>query len=185
MLLDEGLCLTWVPPSPVLDRLFSAASAQERRSVIGRSWKTIVVASERELDEVTKPALRHYASFARNAADAVKSGHHVAGQALAANLLDTVLKREFTKKSSRAITDQSLRFDINEYPLRLALVLGGIWGAYLQYWPSNGDKIPTRFSRHASAHGVSPRQYSRINATISIMHVAALLRALQWQLERA
>jgi hypothetical protein len=179
MLLDEGLCLAWVPPTPVLERLFAASSRQDRRSVIGRSWKYILDASERELDAVTKPVYRHYVSFARYAVDAVRTGNHQAGQALAANLLDTVLQQVFSTDSRKIITNQKSRFDIGKYPLQLSLVLGGIWGSYLRYQPRDGDKIPTQFSRHASAHGVSARQYSRVNATLSIMHVVALLRAVQ------
>lgn len=107
------------------------------------------------------------------------AGNHEAGQALAANLLDSILRHEFSSSDRRSITSQTDRLDIDDYPPRLALVLGGIWGAHGEYWPDRGDQIPRRFSRHASAHGVSKRQYSRVNATISVMHVAALLRVIQ------
>ena len=69
--------------------------------------------------------------------------------------------------------------DINQYPLRVAIVLGGIWGSYGEFWPSNGDVIPREFSRHGSAHGVSRRQYSRINSLLALMHVVSLLKLLE------
>jgi hypothetical protein len=184
MLLDEGLCLAWVPPAAILGHLFTAGTPQQRRRIIGASWKRIALAAEDELEQVTAPGLRHHVSFAHRAVDAVLSGNHQAGQALSANLLDTILRKEFTTGDRKSITNQKDRFDIEEYPPRVALVLGGIWGAHGQYWPERGEQIPLRFSRHASAHGVSKRQYSRINAIISIMHVTALLRVIQQDLLR-
>ena len=160
-------------------RLFAAETSQQRRTIIGGSWKRIAEAARAELDHVTAPRLKHHLAFAHNAIDAVLGGNHHAGQALAANLLDSILRSELTSSDRRSITSQKNRLDIDDYPLRLALVLGGIWGAHGEYWPDKGDQIPLQFSRHASAHGVSKRQYSRINATISLMHMTALLRVIQ------
>lgn len=56
-------------------------------------------------------------------------------------------------------------------------MLGGIWGAHGEFWPDKGDKIPRSYSRHGSVHGVSRRQYSRINAVLALMHVVSLLAA--------
>ncbi len=179
MLLDEGLCVAWVPPSSILSRLFVAETPQQRRKIIGANWNRIAAAAKAELDHVTAPGLKHHVAFAHNAVDAVLTGNHQAGQALAANLLDSILRSEFTSGDRKTITNQRDRLDIEDYPLRLALVLGGIWGAHGEFWPDRGEKIPLRFSRHASAHGVSKRQYSRVNAAISLMHVTALLRVIQ------
>lgn len=179
MLLDEGLALAWVPPSDILGRLFVAETSQQRRRIIGSNWKRIIEAARTELDQVTAPRLKQHIHFARRAADAVLAGNHPEGQALAANLLDTIMRGEFSSSDRQSITNQKNRFDIEDYPVRLALVLGGIWGAHGEYWPDKGEQIPRRFSRHASAHGVSKRQYSRINATISLMHLTALLRVIQ------
>jgi hypothetical protein len=179
LLLDEGLCLAWVPPAPVLRGLFAADTPQTRRKIIGANWKRIALAAREELEQVTAPRLKDHIPFALKAVGAVLAGNHEAGQALAANLLDSILRREFSRSDRHSITSQTDRLDIDDYPPRLALVLGGIWGAHGEYWPDRGDQIPRRFSRHASAHGVSKRQYSRINATISVMHVTALLRVIQ------
>jgi hypothetical protein len=168
-----------VRTSDILGRLFVADTSQQRRRIIGSSWKRIIEAARTELDQVTAPRLKQHIHFARRAADAVLAGNHPEGQALAANLLDTIMRCEFSSSDRQSITDQKNRLDIEDYPVRLALVLGGIWGAHGEYWPDKGEQIPRRFSRHASAHGVSKRQYSRINATISLMHLTALLRVIQ------
>lgn len=179
LLLDEGLALAWVPPPAVVMRLFNASSASERRRILGARWKSITQACIEELDNVCDPSVRSHAGFARKAADALLAGSHEASQALSANLLDTVLRAEFSATDRKSITGRRARLDIDGYPLRVAIVLGGIWGAHGEFWPDNGDKIPRGYSRHGSVHGVSRRQYSRVNAVLALMHVVSLLRLIE------
>jgi hypothetical protein len=179
LLLDEGLALAWVPPPAVLMRLFNAVSASERRRILGARWKSITNACLEELDKVQDPSVKSHGRFARKAADALLAGSHEASQALSANLLDTVLRAEFSATDRKSITGQRARLDIDEYPLRVAIVLGGIWGAHGEFWPDNGDKVPRGYSRHGTVHGVSRRQYSRINAVLALMHVVSLLRLIE------
>lgn len=178
LLLDEGLPLAWVPPTTILARVFAAGTPQERRRVISRSWKRIAEACVAELDSVDGKRLSGHVKFAREAARLLLDGSSEGSQALSANLLDSILRAEFSSGDRKTITGQHTRLNIEDYPLRVAIVLGAIWGAHGQYWPERGDKVPTAFSRHGSAHGVSSRQYSRINAVLALMHVTALLRLL-------
>lgn len=182
LLLDEGLPLAWVPPTAVLARIFAAGTPQERRRVIGRSWKRIGEACGVELDRVHALRLKGHVKFARNAARSLLDGSSETSQALSANLLDSILRAEFSDGDRKTITGHKSRLDIEDYPLRVAIVLGAIWGAHGQYWPEKGEKVPREFSRHGSAHGVSSRQYSRINAVLALMHVTALLRLLDTDL---
>lgn len=129
LLLDEGLPLAWVPPPAVVARLFNAASARERRRIIGTRWKGVAGACLDELDAVQDPLLQGHARFAKNAADALLAGSHEASQALSANLLDSILRAEFIATDRKSITGRQVRLNIEEYPLRVAIVLGGIWGA--------------------------------------------------------
>lgn len=57
MLLDEGLCLAWLPPAAILGRLFTAGTPQQRRRIIGGSWRRIALAARDELEQVTAPGL--------------------------------------------------------------------------------------------------------------------------------
>jgi hypothetical protein len=184
MLLDEGLPLAWVPPPAVLARIFAASTPAERRRVIGRSWKTIACACDEQLDSISASELKGHAKLGKQAVASLLDGNSPASQALSANLLDSVLHAHFNKKDRRTITGQKTRLDFKSYPVRVAIVLGGIWGAYGEYWPEKGDKIPRSFSRHASAHGASARQYSRINAVLALMHVTALLKMLEQDFDR-
>ncbi|MBN9141476.1 MAG: hypothetical protein J0H23_11680 [Micrococcales bacterium] len=177
LLLDEGLALAWVPPSRILNRLLTADTAQERRRVIGQNWRTIARACIYELDHVTSRQGRQHADFIRRAAAALEDGHQEAAQALATNLLDSMVRIHFDKPST--VVGQNTRLAIVDLPLKDALVLGGIWGAFGEFRADRGDTVPRWFTRHASVHGVSRRQYSRVNAVIVLMHCTALLRLLE------
>lgn len=179
LLLDEGLALAWVPPEDVVVQLFAAASASERRAIIGRRWRGIGRACIEELNQISHPVLRGHGHFAREAADTLMNGSAAASQALSANLLDSILRVEFSGSDRKTITCQKTRLEIGDYQLRVAIVLGGIWGAHGQFFPERGDQIPRLYSRHGSAHGVSRRQYSRVNAVLALMHVVALLRVME------
>lgn len=184
LLLDEGLALAWIPPAPVLTKLFQATSAGERREVIRTHWRSISSACINELSSIESPGLAEHVEFALEAAQVFRSGRHRSAQALSANLLDTILRENFDSKDRKSITGQKVRMDIDEYPVRVAIVLGGIWGSFGEFWPSQGDKVPRRFSRHGSAHGVSRRQYSRTNSLLALMHVVSLLRLLDTDLRQ-
>jgi hypothetical protein len=179
LLLDEGLALAWVPPLKTIKRLFEAKTAQERRRILGRRWQSITRACIAELEGIDEPALAEYIEFALKAARTLLSGNHEPAQALSANLLDTMLRQNFNNKDRETITGRKTRLNIDDYPIRVAIVLGGIWGSFGQFWTNNGDPIPRKFTRHGSAHGVSRRQYSRINSLIALMHVVSLLKLLE------
>jgi hypothetical protein len=183
LLLDEGLALAYVPPKKILEQIFKSPDAQTRRNIIGRNWRKITQCCEIELTTIQNPKLVHYAGFANSAASSLLDSHTAPSQALSISTLDSALRLEFNPSSFTLITNQSTRFDINGYSLRIALVLGGIWGSYGQYWPNAGDKIPRRLSRHATAHGVSNNQYSRVNAVIALMHLTALLLVMDRDLK--
>jgi hypothetical protein len=179
LLLDEGLALAWVPPSDAVFRLFAASSQAERRKILGNCWRRIARACVDELNEISDPALEEHVEFALEAAETLLDGRSKPAQALSANLLDTILRQSFNQQDRTSITGRKQRFDIDEYPVRVAIVLGGIWGSYGEFWTDKGDKIPREYSRHGTAHGVSRRQYSRINSLLALMHVVSLLRLIE------
>jgi hypothetical protein len=187
ILVDEGLPLAWIPRREVLQGLFDAPDAQARRKIIGRRWRTVVSDCEVVLSEVNHPALQCHRPFATDVVNALRDGHVSAAQALAANLLDSILRRNFDKDDFKDVTTNKKngsRFDIDDYQIKAAFTLGPVWRAYAEYWQSQGDPIPRAFGRHPSAHAVSRTQYSRINAVIALMIVTSLLRLLEFELAR-
>jgi hypothetical protein len=59
-----------------------------------------------------------------------------------------------------------------------------MWQAYQQFWVDEGDNVPTTFSRNATAHTVSPRQFNRRNAVQALMFAIGLLYFLDEQASR-
>lgn len=178
ILLDEGLALAWVPPTDILNALLGASSKQERRRILGRRWKRIVAACRDSIESASSTDFAQYRGFALNVVRMLEGGHSEGAQALAANLLDTMLRETLDGPSRQEVTNQRNRLLINDLPMRAAMVFGGIWGSHTEFWQSRGDSIPREFTRHGSAHAVSRLQYSRINAVIALMHVTAYIMLL-------
>lgn len=177
LLLDEGLALSWVPPKKILVNLFAANDASERRKILFNNRASVINACFIELEGIDEPHLKEYVDFALESAESIRAGHWRSSQALSTNLIDSTIIRLFDQRSKTKLTSHSQRLNWKEYPVRSALVFGGIWGSYARYQPGDSN-IPQRYTRHASAHAVSNRQYTKINALIALMHVTALLKLI-------
>jgi len=184
--LDEGIPLMWVPRSEIVQRLVDANDARARRNIVSRRWVDISVDCEETLGSLSCRQIAADVSLALQAAVALRDGHMAAAQALSTNVLDSVLHKHFAKKDRIDITSHSngKQLDVDVLPVRVGLTLAPVWRGYETYWPDKGDKIPYRYTRHATAHGASRRQYSRINAAISLMLVSSVLRLLDEYLPR-
>lgn len=181
LLLDEGLPLAWVPGHSVLEKVLEASSASERRGILYNNRRGIINSCLEELGTLKKKELREYANFAVEAAESIKIGHWRSSQALSTNIIESMTRRLFDEESRLQLTSHKngRRIDWKEYPLRAALVFGGVWGSYAEYWPDNvKENIPRRYTRHATTHAVSEKQYTRINSLIAIMHVTAFLKLI-------
>lgn len=181
ILLDEGIPLAWVPSAELLTALLGAPDGAARRRIIGRRWRRLVSDCEAALTEVTSNDLHGHCVFASDIVRALREGHEAAAQALAANLLDSIIRHnvDLTLKQVVSVTGRKRkRMDLDDYQIKAALALAPIWRAYEEFWEHKGDPIPRVFGRHPSAHAVSRVQYSRVNAVIALMLVTSLLRLL-------
>jgi hypothetical protein len=179
ILLDEGIPLGWIPPAPTLEALFEAPTAQARRDVIARRWRSIMTQSAEVLEGLADPGLSAHRDFALQAIDALRDGYAGPSQALCANLLDTIIRERFgSADRGRLAGARRKRLEIDAYPFREAIVLGGIYGGHLPFDADSGEPPPRVFSRHGSVHGVSRRQYTKVNAVLAVMQVTALLKLL-------
>jgi hypothetical protein len=59
--------------------------------------------------------------------------------------------------------------------LREALVMLPIWAAHNTFERHKGDPVPHVFSRHASVHAVSGRQFNKRNTALALMLTTSLL----------
>lgn len=187
-LLAEGLPLAWIPPQTVLRKVLAAPDANSRRRVYESNRVFILNATCLRLEEIADPEVSRLAQFARRSADALRAAlraaHREASQAFSANLLDTLLPTYFSE-DDRTLCHRSEVATRHGLDIRAGLVGGAIWGAYGQLWVKNGNEIPRKFSRQASVHGVSRRQYTIANAVIALCHAVALLRLIDFETARS
>ncbi len=187
LLVEEGIPLMWVPGPQTVRALLDAPDAAARRRIIGRRWKGIVNDCEAVLEEVTHPDVQNARGFALDVARALRAGHTSAAQALAANLLDSLLQRHFDQAARVRLTKNDfkttgVKFKFEDYKFKVACTFAPVWYAHAKYFPKNGDPIPRTFGRHPSAHGVSRTQYSRINAVYALMLVTSVIKFFDTEL---
>ena len=72
-----------------------------------------------------------------------------------------------------------------EFTVREFIAMAPIWQAYQQFYVEKGDPVPRTFSRHATAHTVSPRQYSRRNAIQGLLLACSLIYFFNEQVGRS
>lgn len=174
LILDEGLALAWVAKPDLLSQLLTAESESERREMLAKHWEEITDHCCKLLDKVTSQELAEWRGFALKVAHALRHDNPEAAQALAASLIETMLVDNFTYDGKRERMKRENRPQISLGAISRGIVYGGLWGVFLRF-RADRDPIPSRFSRHASAHAVSTTQYTLTNSVIAFMHVAAYL----------
>lgn len=180
VVMADGIPLYGVPRAATAEALIRADSVGKRREIIGRRWKSIAADCREAVLACTSGAVAPYAAFAVAALDALEDGHTAAAQALAGSLLDTVVNNYFGDDRYRYTpsTKTPTNEAYNEFTIREYIAFAPMWQAYQQFFVSKGDPVPTRFSRHATAHAVSVRQFSRRNAVQAVMFACSLLHRL-------
>lgn len=130
LLLNEGLALAWVVEPEMLTRLLAVESESERREMLAKHWEEITDHCYKLLDDITLPKLAEWLDFAIGVADALDSGHTAAAQALAANLIETMLVDNFTYDGKREKMKQKNRPQISREAISSGMVYGGLWGVF-------------------------------------------------------
>lgn len=183
---EEGIPLYLVPRASIGLELLTAETHAARRAVLGRRFDALLDDCDAVLDTCDDPRWSDQVFFIRDAVGAARAGHTPSAQALAASVLDTLFSRyapdERDRRNLRSRDkDGNPPKEIVEEALVLAYVLLPIWNAYMRYHPDKGDPVPRDFARHASAHGVGRRQYSKRNCMQACMLATSLLGYLQGQ----
>lgn len=177
---EEGITLYLVPRASIAKKLLTAPGRSARRAVLGRNLDAIVTDCKAVLSECSEPATTFALGFINSGLTSMAADNYPPAQALFTNVLDTLLQTTLTASERKRMTShkegqgpQSLDLE-----LRKAYVMLPIWRSYESYWAENGDPIPTIYSRHASAHGVSARQYSKRNTVQALMLVTSYVGLL-------
>lgn len=179
----DGIALYGVPRTSVAQALLHADGAPARRRILGRRWKQISADCHDLAERIPDCGLQDYSTSVRAALDALDAGHAPAAQALAATIVDTILRRQVPNwvqyTPARSGNRTTEKFD--ELNTRLFIAFAPIWQAYQVFDAKDVNSIPTVFSRHASAHSVGRRQFNRRNALQGILLACGLLYRLAEQ----
>lgn len=179
LIVADGIPLAYVPPYHVLEKIFTSTSTSQRRKILSDNHKSIVDSCGCIIDTIKEKELRQYQIFTKESIKAFNDGNWRASQALSTSILDSFLHKHFSKNVRIKMVDQKSPIDWKKLPTHLAFTIGAISANYGQYYPENGDKIPKKYSRHASVHGLSVRQYSKLNSLIALMTVVSLLKSIE------
>lgn len=177
---EEGIPLYLVPRGSISVRLLRAPDRQSRRRVLSDRYEALIEDCEAVLAGAEHPAVRDEVLFARDGLGAMRAGHTRSAQALFTVILDTLIHRFYPDRETRTkITNRKRGADvpdlIDSMGVHRAFVWLPIWNAHEQFWKHRGDKVPNYYSRHASVHGVSSRQFSKRNCIQVLMLITSLI----------
>jgi len=173
----DGIALYGIPRTEVAENLVRAETTAERRNILGRRWKAVAADCRGSLEACTSASVAAYVKFCLRAVDALEAGHVEAAQTLAASTLDTVVNGYFGKQRYDLTPNKktTTASEYEKFTLREFIAFAPLWQTYQKYRTDEGDPIPHTFSRHASAHGVSEKQFSRRNAVQAVLFLSSLL----------
>lgn len=176
----EGIALYLVPRGRTALRLLRADNRAARRRILGDSYSTIIDDCVAVLEAVSSEIVADEVNFVLDGVGAMRAGHHRSAQALFTVTLDSLIPRLHSDiNTRRAITNRKKGAEvpdaIDEMNIRDAFVWLPIWNAHEEFWTKKGDKVPYYYSRHASVHGASPRQFSKRNCVQVLMLVTSLI----------
>jgi len=183
----EGIPIFYVPRAEVVIKILDADDFKDRMSIINDHSKDIGQDCLDALSLSVNEQLKDRTLLARKAARAFLEGHYEAAQTLAVAICDSYLKtylkgqykdiRETLelKKSEDIFLWSSLRFFL---PMATAV-------PFLEYWnPRSTEEPPIRLLRHVTIHGASTKQINELHATVALILVATMTRALDAAISR-
>jgi len=177
----DGIPLYAVPRMNTVLELVEADNGTDRREILVKNQESIFEDCKTVLNKVSSEYAREMRFFILAGLDALESGHAEAAQALFTNTLDTVHQNFWGQdsKSRRAVANHSRDSAVPEVILKMnfwdAFVFYPIRNSHMTFWVDKGDSLPVEYSRHASTHGVSQRQYKLENCIQALMLVTSLL----------
>ncbi len=173
---ESGWALVWTPRAEIVRELIGAESDLRDEKLLELEQTVLD-----DLSEATRAlagsAEAELAAGNLEAIDSYVDGRFRASQALATVIFTELFHRYVSEKFADGRT--SLKpLDPREATLgnvRRYCVLRSVLVAIETYFGRDDEPIPTRFNRHASAHRLSPEQYTKLNALAALMLTTSLL----------
>ena len=177
----DGIPLYCVPGKSVILELVEAGSRVSRRKILVKYQKSIFEDCKTVLNKISSEYALEKKFFILAGLNALENGHVEAAQALFTNTLDTVhqnfwgLDRQSRTAISNHAEGDELPQLIKNMDFLDIFVFAPIWNSHMKFFGHAGEEPPTEYSRHASVHGVSRRQYKLENCIQALMLVTSLL----------
>lgn len=186
--LVDGIALYGVPRTAIAQALIDADGAEDRRAILEDRWPEISVDCRLLVETIEHEPLLDCARLAVAATVALDEGHHEAAQALAASVVDAILRahvpdyKKLLPKKNGVVPDRFA--ELGSHHL---IAYAPLLHAYQRYTPGDPSMpIPEVFSRHATAHTAAPVQFTRCNAIQGVMFGCSLLHLLDvWAIAEA
>lgn len=177
---EEAIPLYLIPRCRTAIRLLRAKDSAARRKVLNSCFTSIVDDCERLLLDSKVKNIEEQVDLALQGIRAVRDGHTVPAQALFAVLFDTLVARLYPNKDhfkqlKKREEDAKIPEELASLPYREMWVWHPVWNAHVVFYANRGDKVPYKFSRHASVHAAKRRQYSKRNCIQALMLVTSLV----------
>ncbi|MCH6196393.1 hypothetical protein MHT86_02610 [Corynebacterium mastitidis] len=177
---QEAIPLYLVPRGNIALRLIRAKGRAARRQVLSSCYESIIEDCAAVLENVDQSVIGSEVKFALDGLGAMRSGYPHSAQAMFTVTLDTLISRFYPEKSVRKnITNHKKGAEapdfINKMDISELFVWLPVWNAHEEFWKHKGDEIPYYYSRHASVHSVSSRQFNKRNCVQVLMLVTSLI----------
>ena len=179
----EGIPVVWVVPEDVLDDICSRMTLGERFSVLTNAADRIAERCYEVLAQTSSEERSGYRALAEHTLRALEGGHFSAAQALAVNVLDSLLRSAGLPLNNAKQAAAKYSFDpaevrLNELIYRLSVAPLGRFA--VQWSEKSPNPRPTTLNRHVSVHWAGPDHYTPTNALLAVMMLVSLLRTLEY-----
>ncbi|GAB3699180.1 hypothetical protein [Saccharopolyspora sp. NPDC049426] len=171
-----GIPVAWIPEAAILRALIDA-DHDDRSGVLFEHRHGVLQQAQQLVDDIDVDWLGEETALLARALESARAGHHEAAQALATNVLDTLLRKAHTEEKPRGYYAR-VRVAIEEShgdPIDLLR-------RNVPYWPvptalANIKDVedPRVYNRNHTAHRVSLQQYSGINSVIALAIATSVL----------
>jgi len=180
---DDGVPLAWVPPGEVVKELVAAPDHESRDAVLLDHATAIAAHAAEVLAAVAHDDLEDLRAAVAEAWDTWRGRYPMAAQALAAAAVTSAGEdhRDYQRFSDiRDAADGPRSTPVDEWGV-ISLRRTALDCAWATAVKRTSDGLPG-FNRHATAHRVSPEQYTNANCLRALMLATALTRELQFDL---
>jgi hypothetical protein cresD4_05532 len=177
---EEGIPLCFIPRGEIVIKLIRAENHAARRNILGNNYKSIVKDCEVLVKNLEQDSLNNEIDFVLDGIGAMRLGYTRSAQAIFTVTLDSIISQFFTVETNRKkITNRpkdggipKILKQMSPYEARVWLP---VWNAHEHFHKGKENKIPQHYSRHASVHAVSKKQYNKRNCVQSLMLVTSLI----------